>query len=510
MIVRRSDALLGLLLSFVLVGPASAQETSAPPEWLDGFEAEVQRVMDDWEVPGLALGVVTDSTVVWTKGFGTRNVAAGTPVTPRTLFAIGSSTKAFTAALIGDLHGDERLSWLTPVRRHLPHFGLKDTLASERTTAIDLLTHRTGLPGHDLLWKATALSRNELVRRLRHLGLSAPFRSTFKYSNLGYVAAGALAGALGGSSWEQLVRRRLFEPLGMNRSTLSVRALRQTNDYARPYEVEDRVVAIDNRTLDAVGPAGSINSSVSDLVAWVQLFLNEGRHEGTQVIDSRTISQLIRPRTVVGEYPIQAPSAVPYTLYALGWFVQPYRGHRLVQHGGNIDGFSALVGFLPDENLGWVILTNRDDGTPATHALMYDLIDRWLEYDGPNWTRRFLEQYGPARQTSSGDGEESGGGNARSVPPRPLEDYVGTYRHPGYGILRITRRGGRLVGHYGTVNDTLRYRGSDAFRMELRVGEDTYYRRVRFGVDTSGHVGSASIAMESAVDPIVFSRSGRD
>ena len=276
-----------------------AQKVS-PSAWLDGFDAEIEQVMDDWSVPGLAIAIVTDSSVVWSQGFGERNIEAGTPVTDRTLFAIGSTSKAFTAAGIGILHDEGKIDWSKPVQEYLPQFKMHSEFATEEMTPVDLMTHRSGLPGHDWLWYAAEYSRESLFRRLRHLEPSASFRSTFQYQNLMYMTAGYLTGQVDGTTWEDFTRRRILDPLGMIRSTFSVETMQEADDYARPYEGgRDSTFLVDYRNVDAMGPAGSINSSVSEMTAWIQLLLNDGHHGDAQLIDSTTVSQLMRPRIVL-------------------------------------------------------------------------------------------------------------------------------------------------------------------------------------------------------------------
>ena len=436
-------ALACLLASALLGGSAAAQEAPLSDR-LEGFDSQIQRVMDDWGVPGLAVAVVTDSSVVWSRGYGERNVEAGAPVTDRTLFAIGSTTKAFTAAGLGILHDEGQLDWSTPVQEYLPRFKLNDRFATQEMTPVDLLTHRSGLPRHDLLWYATDYSRESLFRRLRHLAPSESFRTTFQYQNLMYMTAGYLAGQVSGVGWETFTRRRLLDPLGMSRSTFSVDSMQRTDDYARPYGGgRDTVEAVDYRPLDAIGPAGSINSSVSEMTAWVQLLLNDGRYGDTQLIDSTTVAQLVQPRIVLEDIRPFMPETGGSLLYALGWFKESHGGERLLWHSGGIDGFSAMVGMMPEREVGWVLLTNKG-GTPAPSVLLYELVDRVLNREGQDWNQRILDFY--AQQQAEPDTAQSDTTEAPQDttvapgPSRPLDDYVATYANPGFGTFTAKRK----------------------------------------------------------------------
>ena len=508
---HRIRRLLAAVLALLVVAAPPVAAQQAPPDWLDGFDAEIEQVMTDWSVPGLAIGVVKDSAVVFSQGFGVRDTEAETPVTDETLFAIGSASKAVTAATLGILHDDGELDWETPVQEYLPRFDMHDDFAGEEMTPVDLLTHRSGLPRHDLVWYGTDASRAELFARLEHLPPSEPFRTTFQYQNLMYMTAGYLAGQLTGSTWEDVVRQRLFEPLGMASSTLSVTAMQQATNYARPYAGgTDSLVAIDFRNIDAVGPAGSINSSVTEMLPWVRLFLESGRHGDTQVIEPGTIDQLMTPRIVVENFPLQfAAQEAPYMMYALGWFVQPYRGHRLLQHGGNIDGFAALVGFMPDDELGFVILTNKN-GTPAPYIVMYELIDRMMGDDSVDWNARITSQYEQMRAAAESGSSADTTRIADTQPSHPLADYVGQYVHPGYGTFEVTMEADSLVGRYGTFSSTLRHAHYDVFELHPEIGGGEQTFQVQFEMAMDGTIEEAIIPLEPAVDPIVFARTASE
>jgi CubicO group peptidase (beta-lactamase class C family) len=508
-LLRLRSVLLIALLAGLLALTADPVQAQPEPDWIDGFDAEIEQVMVDWSVPGLAIAVVTDTSVVWSRGFGERDVDAGAPVTDETLFAIGSTTKAFTAAGLGMLHEEGRLDWSTPVQEYLPHFRMHDEFATEEMTAVDLLTHQSGLPRHDLLWYATDFSREQLFQRLRHLKPSASFRSTFQYQNLMYMTAGYLAGQISGLGWETFTRRRLLNPLGMSRSTFSVDSLRTTDNYARPYGGgRDSTFVVDYRSLDAVGPAGSINSSVSEMTAWVQLILNDGRHDDTPLIDSTTVAQLTRPRIVLKENirPFMQDEETP-RLYALGWFVEMHDGHRVLWHSGGIDGFSAMVGMIPAREVGWVMLTNKG-GTPAPSILMYELVDRILGRDGPDWNQRIADFYAQQAEpdTARADTAAARPDTTTASPTHPLGDYVARYTHPGYGAFEVTMEGDSLVGRYGSFRSTLRHDRYDVFELHPEVGGNEQTIKVQFEMAMDGTIDEAAIPLEPAVDPIVFMR----
>ena len=415
-----------------------AEPAKAAAQALEGFPDWARKTMADWKVPGLAVAVVKNGEVVLMEGYGVRDVASQAAVTPDTLFAIGSATKAFTATALALLVDDGRLNWDTPVRAYLPSFKLKDPLASERMTPRDLVTHRSGLPRHDLVWYAAPLTRRELVARLEFLEPSADFRARWQYQNLMFMTAGYLAGEVAGMPWEDLVRARIFAPLGMRGSNFSVEDSKRSADFAKPHQEKDeRVIEIPFRNIDAVGPAGSINSSVRDMSRWLLLQLGGGKVGDTTVLTGPGLAELHKPQMVVGDSG-QDPE-ISGTSYAMGWFVESYRGHVRVHHGGAIDGFIAMVTFLPREGIGVVALANLG-GTGLPEVVARQAIDRLLGLPPIDWSARLLQRREAGRKA-----EKSGkakGAEERKPGTRPahaLDEYVGDYEHPAYGVVSVSR-----------------------------------------------------------------------
>ena len=415
----------------------------APPgkaasQALDGFSDWARKTMADWKVPGLAVAVVKGGEVVLLEGYGVRDAASQAPVTPDTLFAIGSSTKAFTATSLALLVDEGKLAWDTPVRAFLPSFKLKDPMASERMTPRDLVTHRSGLPRHDLVWYAAPLSRKDLFSRLEFLEPSADFRARWQYQNLMFMTAGYLAGEVAGTSWEDFVRARIFGPLGMKGSNFSVEDSKRSPDFAKPYQEKDeKVVEIPFRNIDAMGPAGSINSSVRDMSRWLMLQLGGGKIGETQVLTGPGLLELHKPQMVVGEAG-QDPE-ISGTSYAMGWFVESYRGRVRVHHGGAIDGFISMVTFLPAEGIGVVALANLG-GTALPGIVARQAIDRLLGLPPIDWSARLLQRRDAGRKADkAGKAKGAEERRAGTRPARALDEYEGEYVHPAYGAVRVTR-----------------------------------------------------------------------
>ena len=497
-------------------GPPEAMSTE---EALASFDSLARAALESFRVPGAAVAIVRDGEVVHASGYGVRDRASGAPVTPTTAMPIGSSTKAFTSLLVGMLVEEGLLAWNEPVRTWLPDFRLHNDYATDEATPVDLLTHRTGLPRHDLVWYGSEFSRSEIYHRLRHLEPSAAFRTTFQYNNLMYLTAGYLAGRVTDSSWEALVRSRILEPLGMDRTTLDLQGLRDAPEAAVGYREEDgggvdesgrpgELVAMDYRELDAMGPAGSINSTVRDMAQWVKLQLNAGAVDGTRLASAATVQKTHQPETVVEGGIFSAllkQPEMPYLMYGLGWFVQPYRGHRMIHHGGNIDGFSALVSFLPDEDLGIVVLANRN-ATSLPTVLALGAYDRLLGLDPVDWSGRYRKVQDRIESAQQAGRElEEINRKEGTRPSHELRDYAGLYRNPGYGDLRVELRGDSLVARYHELSVALDHWHHDVFRGRLAEPFDAEFR-FQFRTNLRGDVDEVAVPLEPAVAPISFER----
>lgn len=327
---KKNLSLAILLFCMSLSLGAIAQQDKAVVKKLKGLDKYIERAMKDWKVPGVALVIVKDGKVAYQKGYGYRDVAKKLLVTPQTQFAIGSSSKAFTATTVCQLVDDGILELDKPLKEYLPDFKLYNDYVTNHMTARDLLCHRSGLPRHDLAWYGTDFTREELYKNLHHLEATQDFREGWQYQNLMFMTAGYLVGKLTGKPWEKNVEERIFKPLGMTHSNLSVEALKKTENRAIGYNEEDeKIKAIPYRNIDVVGPAGSINSTVEDMAKWIILQLNKGKYQKKKVVSEGMVAQMHRPHTIV---PGNANKEQFYTNYGLGWFVTSYRGQLLVHH----------------------------------------------------------------------------------------------------------------------------------------------------------------------------------
>ncbi|WP_367392723.1 serine hydrolase [Lewinella sp. LCG006] len=481
------------------------QQDAAAAAALQAKITRIKNLVDSFrigaEVPGLGLGIIYKGEVIIADGFGLRNVEDGIAVNADTRFAIGSSSKAFTTMGLALLADEDKLDWETPLKKYLPDFKLYDNFATEEMNAIDLTCHRSGLPRHDLMWYATDFSREELYQRLQYLEPSASFRSKWQYQNLMYMTAGILTERLSGQTWEAYIQEKIFQPLGMSSTSFSVTEMEQTDNFAYGYgKKEEAITRLPFHQLDAIGPAGSINASATDMLKWVELQLGDGQYKGQHFVSSGQLELMHKPQMLMSQ-PLIANPAVSHPAYGLGWFTYDYGGLTVVEHGGNIDGFSALVFMVPDESLGLVALTNKN-GTPLNYVLAYTITDILLERDEQDW---YELVFGDKEEDEQEDDNKDNKEEAKTTPPlHPLEDYVGTYQHPGYGDIIISQQDKQLVATYYHFSGKMEHQQYDTFKGKTE-GEDIVLD-VRFVTDRNGQIEALYSFLDASVPEIRFAK----
>lgn len=491
----------------LLVNPTLYAKKSTGSVDIKGFSKFVETMLKEWDVPGASVAIVKDGKIVFAEGFGYRDVDKKLNVTKDTLFAIGSCTKAFTATILGILADEGKLEWDKPVRNYLPTFTLFDNVASEQMTPMDLVTHRSGLPRHDSVWYGSSAARDEIFNRLRYLEPSEGFRSTFQYNNLMFMTAGYMAGKISGTTWEKLVQTKLFDPLGMKTSNFSVNDSQKSADFSLPYSKRDeKTVAIPFRNIDAVGPAGSINSSVAEMARWLLLNLNKGKVGDKQVISEGNLLQIHTPQMVTGRG-LPEEEELLYTSYGMGWMITAYRGHPVITHGGGIDGFISNVSFLPRDNAGVVILTNSDrGGNRLCSVIAYNVYDRVLGMNRLPWSDRFKKRDEEAKKRNKeGDEKKDADRKSNTQPSHGLEDYAGDYQNPGYGIITVEQKEGKLTAVINNIDFKGEHYHYDMFEFSTDVMSGQKIRAT-FHIDAKGNIGSVTAPLQPGVKDIEFTR----
>ncbi len=463
------------LLAVALLFPASATLTSAQQpadaalaRQLDAYTAQALR---DWNGVGLAISVVKDGRVVFAKGYGVRELGKPGAVDSATLFAIGSTTKAMTAAAMGMLVDEGKVRWDDPVTNYLPGFQLRDPYITREITVRDLLTHRAGLPNADYLWYGSANSTAEILRRVKFVEPAYSLRSSFIYQNVMYAAAGQIIAAVSGQPWDQFVRTRIFVPLHMDRTVPLLSQAATAPNVASPHDrVDDTLRVIANASVDPVASAGSVWSSVWDMAKWMRFILDSGRVDGKALLKPATFAELLKPQTMVppGQFYPSAQLTRPHWMtYGLGWFQQDYNGRAVDFHTGSIDGMVAIIGLIPDERLGVYVLGNADH-IELRHALMLKVFDLW----GPpkasprDWSNELRTLYANQRAqaiaaTKAAEAKRVTG----TKPSLPLARYAAVYSDSLYGeAIVTTAANGNLRLKVGTLEGALEHWQFDTFR----------------------------------------------
>jgi CubicO group peptidase (beta-lactamase class C family) len=450
------------------------------------------------------VAIVHDDQVIYLKGFGLRSVDARDAVTPDTVFPIGSCSKAFATTALALLVDDGKVGWDDPVRKHLPDFRLSDDKADVRLR--DLLCHRTGLAGHNLLWYRSPWGPEERVRRAGLLPLDRPFRTAFQYQSTMYTAAGLVVGAAAGEPWDVFVGKRIFAPLDMKSACCTTKEAEKHEDRAFGHRIgRGGAEPMPLYRMDTPDAAGSIHVSVRDLAKWLTFQLGDGRVGGKRLVSATALAETHTPQMPIrleAERDLH-PEATQMS-YGLGWVIIDYRGQPLVAHNGVIDGFSTQLTLAPRAKLGVAVVCNLH-GTRCNLALSDALLDLLLGLPKRDWNERLQDAM---RKREAVRMEEQRAEQARrqpnTKPTHQLSAYAGAYEHAAYGRLDIVAGRGGLDLHWQlALHGPLEHYENDTFRV---VQEEVPETRVRFRLAPDGAVVALSL---STIPGVEFVRSGR-
>jgi CubicO group peptidase (beta-lactamase class C family) len=518
---RRASLLVVLAALLSAVAAAGPRPNGDEARWSD-LDGAIRKGMSEWDVPGLAIAVIEGDTVAFMRAYGVKEAGKPQPVDLDTVMAIGSTTKAMTAALVGMLVDDGVLAWDDPVTKHLPWFQLFDPWVTREVRLRDALTHRVGAGG-GLLPAATALERREMLRRLRFLEPYAPFRARYEYNNVMFTVAGEAAADAAGMTWEELLQARLLKPLGMKSVHPTVDSLWPDGTFAacfccdlpgrtvgiqdaRPganlvmphFKKNGRMQPIPWRRYASIGPAGGeLAASIRDMAQWVRFLVGKGKVDGKRLLSEKAFAEMHRPQNLIPaqEAPlfIRDESDVHWTAYGLGWRLNDYRGRRMSTHTGNVYGFMAAVGLLPEDGLGVVVLANAER-TGLAPALILTAFDQHLEEPDRDWSARTLAKYAAeARKSDQAEERILKDRRTGTNPPFPLETYAGAYLSAAYGEVRIDATPTGLVFRIpGAQEADLLHWHHDLFRLSLR-GPMAYPRFATFRTGPNGRVASLNI-----------------
>ncbi len=440
----KKQVLFGLLL-------AQCVYTFAQPAFIkDSLDSYVQREMQRWQIPGLAIAIVKDGKVVLEKGYGVKQFDKPEPVNEHTLFQIASNSKAFTGTAVAWLDAEKRLKLDEKVTTYLPWFKLDAPQYTELCTVRDLLSHRIGFgtfQGDFLNWGST-LTRKQIIERMALTKPLYRFRYQYGYCNAGFITAGELIPAVTDTSWDDFLQHRFFSPMGMTRTSTRYAQMVNDNNACAPHTLlADKVVKMPLTNIDNMGPSASINSSVSDMKNWLLLQLDMGKFNGQQLIPTSVIAETRKSNMVVGDVYSKAFKSKHFSTYGLGWFLYDYEGRRIIEHSGGANGFVTKTEFIPEEQLGVIVYTNSD-ANRLYDALCKQVIEAYLNVPYRNVSELYFNnaKMGKEADDKTLKAYRDTISQGIKMELKPTE-YCGTYRNAFYGKAEVKLVKGKLELH---------------------------------------------------------------
>jgi CubicO group peptidase (beta-lactamase class C family) len=499
--IRRSRAAL-LLAAGLVAAPVRAQQPSVEAR-LQGFDGYMAQILKDWNVPGIGVGVVVKDKLVFAKGYGYRDYGKKIPYTPTTTQPIASNTKLFTAVAAGLLVEEGKLDWDKPIRQYVPSIQFYNDELNRTVTIRDMLSHRSGITRHDLIWYKSDFTQKELFERLRYLEPSENARSVFLYNNMMYSGSGYAIELLSGKPWEQFVRDRILSPLGMSNTTFTIEDMVKGPEPGVPY-TERR----DNTELyaipyysDAIGvaPAGAINSSIVDMSKWLIALLNDGKLEGKQIIPRNVIKQTLAPSIALPNTGLEVRGwrEIINAYYGMGRWTASYRGHLLAYHGGDLPGFHSQVSLMPYDSIGVIVFVIGNHAAPLYNIVSYNVYERLLGMSLTPWSERQNTIRLKNKEADKTARTKAGAGRvANTRPSHPLGDYVGEFEHPAYGVLTISQGDTSLVFDFHKIKLPLSHFHYDRF--DTPDDEEDGKWSVNFLTNPQGEIHQAELSLDEA------------
>ena len=498
-----------ILLALTSASTVSGQQDKR----LKGLENELNEILGVTKAAGFAVAIVEGKKVIYSKGFGYSDYANKKPADANTLFAIGSATKAFTSSILGQLQHEAKLSLDDSPIKYIPELKFFNTDMNNSIMIKDLMSHRTGLPRHDYSWYMfPGFNKDSLIKRIEHQEPFTGVRKQWMYNNFMFLAQGVIAERITGKSWEDNIRERFLKPLGMTRSNVNIEELEKSANAALGYQIKkDSIISkMDYYNIAAMSPAGSINSSVNEMSNWLITWLNKGKFNDQQIIPEVFLNQAIGSQMVISAaLPDKQFPDMHLSNYGYGWFISSYKGHYRVEHGGNIDGFSASVAFFPSDSLGIVVLANQNNSA-VPYLVRNSISDRMLKVSKANWLKVYKERQAKAqREEKEAKAKFTSGKKENTKPSHSLAAYAGKYSNPGYGDFTISQVKDSLFAKFKLKTFYLKHTHYDVFEpMEVtKTGLDTADTgplRFNFSIGDAGDIDVVKIKLEDAVDPIEF------
>jgi len=473
----------------------------------------LEKLLTDWKAAGFAVAVVEKDKVIYSHGFGFRDLEKKLPVNTKTLFAIGSCTKAFTSSLIGILVSENKLKYADRPAKYIPELKFFNKDMDNTIIIEDLMTHRTGIPRHDMSWYLFPThSKDSLIQRIEFQKPFTGVREKWYYNNFMFLTQGVIVERITGKSWEDNVKEKIFIPLGMVNSNLSIDGLRNNTEAAKGYKVTDNknIEKVDYFDIAAMSPAGSINSNVEEMSKWLITWINGGKFNGTEVLPSNFVTEAMSSHMVIGGgLPDKENPDIYLSNYGYGWFIASYKGHYRVEHGGNINGFSASTCFFPSDSIGIVVLTNQN-GSVIPSIVRNIISDRMLKLRPTDWNKKLKDQYDKAIKSQSDAMAASSKNQKTGTKSSHLKiEYTGTYSNSGYGTLQLILRNDSLFAQSPNKLMWLKHYHYDVFEpYEVVNGKidtsETNNIFLNFRTGDMGDISGFTAKLEPTIEALEF------
>ncbi len=479
-----------------------AQDDSAKvAQKLQGFDAYMEKVLKDWNAPGIGVGIVVNDKLVFAKGYGYRDYEKKLPITSATLFPIASNTKLFTAVAAGFLVEEGKLTWNEPIRQSVPSIEFYNSELNNTVTLRDMLSHRTGITRHDSIWYKSNFNEKELFARLKYLEPKEPLRQMFLYNNMMYAGVGESIYLQSGKPWKEFVREKILNPLKMNSTVYSIADMLKQPDYGVPFTEKRDSMEIYKipyyEDTEGLAAAGALISNIDDMSHWLIALMNNGVYAGRNVLPPKVLHATLEPSIAqpnsAGEQ--RGWWEVLNRTYGMGRQTAVYRGHPITFHGGDLPGFHSQISFMPNEHIGVIVFVIGDHTAPLYNPISYNVYERLLGMDQTPWTDRLLDIRLKNKAADKEARSKAGAGRVMNTQPsHALADYVGEYEHPAYGLLKIGLKDNQLQFDFHKIHFGMTHFHYDRF--DTPDDEQDGKWSVNFATNPQGDVDKATMSLD--------------
>lgn len=458
------------------------------------LEGIINRLLDEYKVPSLQIAITQKNNITYCNAFGYRDMENNICSDTNTLYAIGSVTKSFAATALAILVDEGKIKWDDPIIKYIPEFKMYDDYVTQNITIRDITSHKSGLPRHDFMWFLNDKTMDEIVSILKYLKPNQQIRYNMQYQNHMYILIGYIIEKVTSKKWNEFIKEKILDPLGMINTNFSIKDTYKEDNIALPYAGLKNIEKIKFKDIDNISSAAAMNSNVKDMIRWVQLNLNKGYWNGKQIISKENLKECHSPQMIIREAHPWNFDEIDFEMYGFGWYTEVYRGHKVVYHNGNVDGFSAVAAFIPDKNIGFVLLANRSYAKIPV-ILQYILFDMLLGYEIIDWNKRFSQYI----DLSINKYEE----NIKKLKKDAildtkstlsLENYTGEYVNSAYGKIIIKEEKEKLIFDYGDLVKELEHLCLDTFLITIPV--ELFTSPIKFRLNELGRVEKLEINIE--------------